>query len=915
MAKLTSKLAVVVGLLLLLLGSTLLLRQRSSQPARSADTATPGLSPRHATGALTAHEALFAQPGVAARRVRGKVTSDGVPYPGAHVQLVHARTEVVVGETRSTADGTFDLGDHPADVYVVTASAPDRAARPVQIDLRMPSSPALELRLSGCSHVRGTFVDGSGAPIEHARIARDGAPVPFAESGAGGTYDLCTHFGSTTIRYSATGYHSVVIALDAAPVTTRDVVLIPEATVDGTVVTIAGEPVAGAFVVIDPSDKGTTRNARATGFTESDGSFHIVGVAPGRNFVAAFAPGLRSARDQEIVVGAGEARSGVVVRVGASATIAGVVVRGGTPVPGAGVGMRIGNRDQEGVLAVTQADGSFRIDRAPRGDVALYVENHTVVAPRSVHIADVPTTVRIEVMPLGNVHGRVLRHGEPVADAQVTCARSKVFTDATGSYECAGIDEGTHELFADASTGEWGRGTVTVKRGETATLDISLEFSAAICGQVVDERGAATSGIDVHVAEQSTGDYGEDRTGADGQFCARLLSGGTYDIAVYAGPRKLEPLAPVAAVPLGATETKQVTIAVAAPRLAIRGAVTDPDGAPVADAIVRVVAASTVGSPSFDHMPGSRTLTDENGHFALTRLAAGDYTLIASARDGSEVVRTPIAAGTHDVVVVVEPAGRIEGRLVGFASPPTITALLTKGTHVPYDMEVERDRFHASGLSPGTYILMALTDAHEADTQTIEVRPRETTNVTMTSRGLATVTGVVRDFRTRAPVPGARCYTVARDGDMVGAIYAGTDNAMIADERGVFRLSSTAGEILVACNAGKHHGLRTATAPRDRTTTIDVLAVEDTQQPGMLDAGLEYLRPRVAELTKGGAADRAGLALGDSIIEVDGMSVAELCGRDTMRLITERPAGTTARLTIVRGSERRTVTVTVRSGT
>lgn len=43
------------------------------------------------------------------------------------------------------------------------------------------------------------------------------------------------------------------------------------------------------------------------------------------------------------------------------------------------------------------------------------------------------------------------------------------------------------------------------------------------------------------------------------------------------------------------------------------------------------------------------------------------------------------------------------------------------------------------------------------------------------------------------------------------------------------------------------------------------------------------------------------------------MSIAELSGQDVMPLITERPAGTTARLTIVRGSERRTVTVTVRS--
>ena len=46
--------------------------------------------------------------------------------------------------------------------------------------------------------------------------------------------------------------------------------------------------------------------------------------------------------------------------------------------------MKVGNRDEIGILAVTQSDGSFVIDRAPRGDVGLYVENHTIITPRSV---------------------------------------------------------------------------------------------------------------------------------------------------------------------------------------------------------------------------------------------------------------------------------------------------------------------------------------------------------------------------------------------------------------------------------------------------------------------------------------------------------------------------------------------------
>src|SRR5665647_3362709 len=99
---------------------------------------------------------------------------------------------------------------------MVAAPAPGRVAAPVVVDLRLPTTPAIELRLSGCSHVRGTVVDGSGAPINHARIARDDTPGLFVETDASGRYDLCTHFGSVIVRYSASGYHSLLVGLDVA---------------------------------------------------------------------------------------------------------------------------------------------------------------------------------------------------------------------------------------------------------------------------------------------------------------------------------------------------------------------------------------------------------------------------------------------------------------------------------------------------------------------------------------------------------------------------------------------------------------------------------------------------------------------------------------------------------------------------
>ncbi len=915
MAKLTSKVAILIALVLVIVVGAWLVWPSSSPTPRDKHDVAAESSAHEATRALIARPAMFVQVGVGARRVHGRVMSVGAPFPGAVVQLVHAETELVLAEVRSTGDGTFDFGDRPADRYIVNASAPARTAIPVRVDLRMPSIGDVELRLTGCSHVRGMVLDGSGTPIDHARIGRVDAPGVFANTDATGRYDLCTHYGTVTIRYSASGYHSVEVGLDVAENTKHDVVLIPEAIVEGSVIDESGAAVAGAWVVVDPNQIGRVdRDARATGFSATDGSFRITAVAAGRNLIAASAPGLRSPHKQELIAGAGQVTSGVVVRLARTATIAGIVVTGDAPVAGVGVGMKIGNRDETGIIAVTQADGSFVIDRAPRGDVGLYVQNHTIIAPRSVHIGDLPPHVRIEVQRTSSVRGRVLRGSEPVADAQVTCpGRPKVFTDATGNYACDGVDNGKQEVVADVASGEWGQVIVTVARGETANVDIPLAFAGAICGRVVDQGGQGLSGLEVRVAERSTGDFGKDTTGADGAFCTRLLAGGSYGVAVFAGPRPLELITPLAPVVLGPKETKTLNIAVTAPTLTISGTVSDPQGAPVVDAIVRLLSADKRPAPMMDG-PSVVAVSDEAGRFTLSKLAAGSYTIIATARDGSEVMTPPVAAGSHELAITLAAAGRIEGQLVGFTSAPTITGSSLSGRAF-VDVEVDGQRFHASGLSPGTYVLMALTDAREADTQQVVVRAGEAAAVRLTNRGTATVSGVLRDFRTHVPVPGQRCASFARAGDAMGAIYAAPDEGALTDERGAFQLISPAGEIEIACFGPGYRTARVLVAPRDNTINVDVLGVAVTQEPGTIDAELAFASNQLTEVTKGGAADQAGLVVGDEIIGVDGLSVVDLAAGTAMLVITQRPAGATAQLTIQRGGERRTVMVTVHDAT
>src|SRR3569623_1746234 len=181
----------------------------------------------------------------------------------------------------------------------------------------------------------------------------------------------------------------------------------------GTAIGGDGKPGGDAWITIDPRGKGASRDAVVQGRSAADGSFRLNGVAPGRVQVSAVAPGARS-RAIGVVLGAGETREGLIVRLDRAPRFTGRVMERGNPVAGASVGLRVGSLSPP-ALAVSQADGSFTIDRATEGDLGVIVEGYTVVAPHSVRIA-ADTTVDIEVASLTKVHGIVPLHGMPLAD-------------------------------------------------------------------------------------------------------------------------------------------------------------------------------------------------------------------------------------------------------------------------------------------------------------------------------------------------------------------------------------------------------------------------------------------------------------------------------------------------------------------
>ncbi|MEO6773859.1 MAG: sigma-70 family RNA polymerase sigma factor, partial [Kofleriaceae bacterium] len=561
MAKAGAKIALVaIAALLLLLGGGVVVHVLRRSPASApSPTATTTASATAVVETSARVAKVFAQPGLGMYRLTGRVTFGDRPFPGAKVRITHASSREAFTEVASASDGTFSITNLPAAAFVASASAPDKTAIPVTVDLRSPSARArpIELRLVGCVHLRGIVSDGSGAPIAHARVAPELSQVPFAETNALGHYDLCTHAGPGLVRFAASGYHSVLATLHLAGGDTLDMTLLPEAVVAGRVVDPSNTPVGDAIITIDPRGKRDIRDAPASGHSGADGTFRIPGVSPGRSEIYAEAPGMASRR-VDIVLGTGETREGVVLRLEHAPRLSGHVVDSrGKPASGASIGLRVGSVLRE-ALAITQADGSFEIDRAPKGELAIVIPHFTVVAPRTVAVADKDVSVEITADALPSVAGVVTRGGIPAADAIVQCPASRPSTapppttDRTGRFSCPLINEGPFNVYASDADGRFGGVDGTWTRGQTlAPITIELDQAGTICGTVSDADGKRLRGITIRAQNPAIDDSGEATSDDTGNYCVRSLrNDGTFELSAWLGGQLIPPTSPLPRVTL-----------------------------------------------------------------------------------------------------------------------------------------------------------------------------------------------------------------------------------------------------------------------------------------------------------------------------------------------------------------------------
>ncbi|WP_137815033.1 MFS transporter [Gandjariella thermophila] len=220
--------------------------------------------------------------------------------------------------------------------------------------------------------------------------------------------------------------------------------------VRGTVCTPAGTPVAGAVVTVTGAD-GRQVDRCLVG---RDGGYALTGLPPGGYTAIASAPGYRPEASAVRVSRQGAALADFVLH--GNGVLTGTVTSDvdGEPVAGAAV-LATDASGQVAARTTTGADGGFRLDGLPGGDVVVTASAADRRPDTRLVTVTLGAPVAVDlVLPAeGGVRGVVSAPGgAPLAGATVTVLDpagqvvATTVTDAAGGYALRGLDRGEYTL-------------------------------------------------------------------------------------------------------------------------------------------------------------------------------------------------------------------------------------------------------------------------------------------------------------------------------------------------------------------------------------------------------------------------------------------------------------------------------------
>ena len=591
-------------------------------------------------------------------RIEVSVTGEGgKPLHGALVEM-----RDLVSVTAVTDDaGHATLKGVAAGWHVIKASADGHASALRELPTTGDPSGVrkVELALRPGASVAGTVVDGSGAPIEGARVVPEhvghfddlyDARFDAVLTDAKGRWRL-TGLPRETTRVRA--YHAEYAPSSSSPIVLGEeidragvtIVLERGVRLRGRVIDNAGAPVAGAEVRIsaDTILSGQVRRVAA----DAKGEFAMAGLPRRLMYIMAASDGATS---QTTAVDLAKEPTPLELRLDRGATLAGTVVTvSGVAVPEARVvaerARTEGPTDQlESRLRGTEStiagtDGSFEITGLEPGSYTVRAirpgsPSELLHAKLGVAI-ETGVPAKVVVDDLSSITGKVVyADGKPVTmfAVRLGIAQPRWFASNDGAFHLDDVPTGKQFLqisgldFVSQRVPE-----IEVTNKPTDLGNVTVHAGRAINGIVVDKSGRGVAGATVVLSREIRADgnslvpYPDNRSQeavsrAGGHFTIRGVGTGMQQIAAdheTAGRSVMTTIPP-------ATTDSELTLALQQPG-GVQGFVR-ADGQPV-EAIVVLRSANAA-----DSRISIRSGVD--GSFRFDRVAPDRYILIAIRLNG-----------------------------------------------------------------------------------------------------------------------------------------------------------------------------------------------------------------------------------------------------------------------------------------
>ncbi|HTL37748.1 MAG TPA: carboxypeptidase regulatory-like domain-containing protein [Kofleriaceae bacterium] len=542
-----------------------------------------------------------------------------------------------------------------------------------------------------------------------------------------------------------------------------------ELRLEGQVVDVDEKPVGGALVSV-------SSNPPQTVTTEADGSFVVPGlVARSFTLVARAPQGVAGPVTSKLT----EKSDPVVLhlRPGAKVVVT-VTDDAAKPVDGATVELR----GIDVVRQTTKAGETAFMSVAPGGyQLAAWSEGKARTLQwinigagdaqaKLVLVAGAPVSGRVvDDSGRGIAGARVTYHGASDWSQQADERLDGVLSDKDGSFAFAALPSGSYRFAAAHS--DFARGSTQIVTLDGAHphdgIEIKLGQGATVRGHVVDAAKQPVASARVRIGQVSKRGMifeppRQAYTDAKGAFEIKGLA--RRELAAVA----MHETGASSTSPVDTTngDVSDVTLVIDVTGT-IAGVVVDPQGNPIEGAQVSA-------GPNFKDQGAVRDfsqwrlrgfpqeLTDGDGHFTLTGLAPGSYSLRATRSQSASRARrdategTIAETGTNNVKIVLQPEGAVKGKvLFGDGSAPgafTVQIGFTQQSFMGGNGE-----FVLDALPPQKYELSVRGPSFMTKAVEVTVDPGKTADAgTITVAKGRVLSGVV--VAEGQPVPNATVY-------------------------------------------------------------------------------------------------------------------------------------------------------------